>query len=241
MIGYSKDGNVVTLELQRPQRRNALNRELIEALHRALEQADDEGARAIVLTGAGKAFCAGADLSEVYTESFTDSLVALLSAFDSIAVPIISAVNGPAIGAGTQLALASDLRVVAPEAYFAVPAARLGITVNRWTVHRLAELVGGGRARGMLLGVESVSAEQALACGLANRIGTLADAQAWAAEIAALAPLTLRHLKLVFNEAASAVETPEQRAAMHAAWLSDDAKEGRRARTEKRQPIFTGH
>ncbi|TSD96648.1 enoyl-CoA hydratase [Skermania sp. ID1734] len=240
MIGYTQSGGVVTIELQRPQQRNALNLELIEALRDAMDKAAADEARAIVLTGQGKAFCAGADLSEVYTESFTDALVEMLETIDSIGAPVISAVNGPAIGAGTQLALASDLRVVAPDAYFAIPAARLGITVNRWTVHRLAELAGGGRARSILLGVESLPADDALACGLANRIGSLADAQDWAADIATLAPLTLQHLKLVFNEGASADETHEQRAAMLAAWLSEDAKEGRRARAEKRKPLFAG-
>lgn len=241
MLGTSRDGDVVTIELQREERRNALNVELCEAIREAVERAADEEARAIVLTGRGSVFCAGADLSEVYSEGFTTKLLEMLHTIDSVPVPVIAAVNGAALGAGTQLAIASDLRVCAPEAFFGVPAAKLGITVDRWTVHRLVSLVGGGPARTMLLGLESVSAADALGFGLANKVGTVAAAQEWAQKIATLAPLTLRHLKLAFNDdGTQEAESPELRAAMFEAWLSDDAKEGRLAHKEKRPPKFTG-
>jgi enoyl-CoA hydratase len=242
MIGFSRDGDVVTIELQREERRNALNAELCDLLRDAVEKAVNEDARAIVLTGRGSVFCAGADLSEVYSENFTENLLGMLHTIDSVPVPVIAAVNGPALGAGTQLAIASDLRVVAPEAFFAIPAAKLGITVDRWTALRLASLVGGGPARTILLGAEPVVAQDAYGYGLANKLGTLADAQAWAKSIADLAPLTLQHLKLVLNDDGTQdEETHEQRAALLRAWTSDDAKEGRLARKEKRHPKFTGH
>ncbi|MBJ8344179.1 enoyl-CoA hydratase [Antrihabitans sp. YC2-6] len=241
MIGISRDGDVVTIELQREERRNALNGELCEALREAVEKAANDDARAIVLTGRGTVFCAGADLSEVYSDDFTGKLLEMLHTVDSVPVPVIAAVNGAALGAGTQLAIASDLRVVAPGAFFGVPAAKLGITVDRWTVHRLSSLVGSGPARTMLLGLESLHAPEALTHGLANKIGTVADAQAWAHKIAALAPLTLQHLKLVFNDDGTQdTESPEQRAALYKAWLSDDAKEGRLAHKEKRPAKFAG-
>ena len=241
MIGISRDAEVVTIELQREDRRNALNIELVEALHDAVQSAADEQARAIVLTGAGSAFCAGADLSEVYSDNFTDKLLAMLHTIDSVPVPVIAAVNGPAVGAGTQLAIAADLRVVAPKAYFAIPAAKLGISVDRWTVQRLASVAGPGVARTILFGAEALPATDALTHGLANKIGTLEDAQAWAKSIAALAPLTLQYLKLAFNDdGTQRNETPEQRAALTRAWLSDDAKEGRLAHREKRAPKFVG-
>ena len=240
MIGVSRDGDVVSIELQREDRRNALNRDLCIALREAVQDAA-ESARAIVLTGRGTAFCAGADLSEVYSDDFTDHLLAMLHTIDSVPVPVIAAVNGPAIGAGTQLAVASDLRVVAPDAFFSIPAAKLGITVDRWTAHRVASLVGAGPARTMLLGVESISAADAYTFGLANKIGSVDDAHSWARSIAELAPLTLRHLKLVLNDDGSQdEETHEQRAALYAAWGSHDATEGRLARGEKRQPEFAG-
>ncbi len=241
MIGYTRDADVVTIELQREDRRNALNVELCEALREAVEKAAEEGARAIVLTGRGSAFCAGADLSEVYSDNFTDVLLGMLHTIDSVPVPVIAAVNGAAIGAGTQLAIASDLRVVAPDAFFAIPAAKLGITVDRWTVQRLATLAGSGPARTMLLGAEPFTAADALTHGLANKLGTLADAQAWAQSMTELAPLTLQHLKLVLNDDGSQdEESHEQRAALYQVWLSEDAKEGRLARKEKRPPKFVG-
>jgi enoyl-CoA hydratase len=190
-------------------------------------------------------FCAGADLSEVYSENFTENLLGMLHTIDSVPVPVIAAVNGPALGAGTQLAIASDLRVVSPDAFFAIPAAKLGITVDRWTARRLASLVGSQEQLPFrwlrLLGAEPVWAQDAYGYGLANKLGTLADAHAWAKSIAELAPLTLQHLKLVLNDDGTQdEESHEQRAALLTAWTSDDAKEGRLARKEKRHPKFTG-
>lgn len=140
-----------------------------------------------------------------------------------------------------QLALASDLRVVDPDAYIAIPAAKLGISVDRWTVRRLSAIIGGGPARTILLGAETVSAADAYTFGFANRLGTLADAQAWAKSIAELAPLSLRHLKLVFNDDGTREpDTAQQREALQAAWTSADAEEGRLARQEKRTAKFVG-
>ncbi|UYP19730.1 enoyl-CoA hydratase [Rhodococcus sp. Z13] len=242
MIGYSRDGHVVTVELQREERRNALSTQMCVGIRESVEQAVEDGARAVVLTGRGTSFCAGADLSgDVYAEGFTDSLAEMLRTIENAPIPVIAAVNGPAIGAGTQLALASDLRVVAPGARFGVPAARLGISVDRWTVRRLASLVGGGPARAVFLAAEPIHAEEAFARGLANRIGELADAQAWAHEIAQLAPLSLRAMKMFLNDDGTRDEsTPEQTAALAAAWLSEDAQEARRARAERRDPVFQG-
>ncbi|MER7453382.1 enoyl-CoA hydratase [Nocardia beijingensis] len=241
MLGVSRDGDVVTIELQREERRNALNHELVTLLREAVLAAVADQARAIVLTGRGPVFSAGADLSGVYSGDFLSGLLDMLHAIESAPVPVISAINGAAIGAGVQLALASDLRVIAPEAYIAVPAAKLGITVDRWTVRRLAALIGGGPARTVLLGAEQISADDAYTFGFANRIGTVADAQAWAKHIAALAPLSLRHMKLVLNDDGTRdPETAQQRAALEAAWTSEDAKEGRLARQEKRPAKFVG-
>ncbi|TQC47058.1 enoyl-CoA hydratase [Rhodococcus sp. WS4] len=242
MIGTGRDGDVFTLELQRPDRRNALNTEICELLREETEKSVTDGARVIVLTGQGSAFCAGADLSgDVYADGFTDTLLEMLHTIDSVPVPVIAAINGPAIGAGSQLALAADLRVVAPEARFAIPAAKLGISVDRWTVHRLAALIGGGPARTILLGAEEVGADEALAHGLANKRGDLAVAQQWAHSIARLAPLSLQHLKMVLNDdGTQSPPPPEQLAALHAAWKSYDAQEARTARAEKRPPVFRG-
>ncbi|QIS17564.1 enoyl-CoA hydratase [Nocardia terpenica] len=240
MLAVSRDGDVVTIELQRPERRNALNEELVAALQEAVTTAAAD-ARVIVLTGQGSVFSAGADLTGVYSMPFLDGLRAMLRTIESLPVPVIAAVNGGAVGAGVQLAMASDLRVMSPDSYLAIPAAKLGITVDGWTVRRLVSLIGGGPARTVLLGAESVSAADAYTFGFANRIGTLADAQAWAKSIAELAPLSLRHLKLVLNDDGTRDDaSPEQAEALQAAWLSADAQEARQARVEKRAAKFEG-
>lgn len=241
MLGVTRDGDVITIEMQREERRNALNEDLVGQLRAAMLDAVDQGARVIVLTGRGPIFSAGADLSGVYSETFLSGLLDMLHTIEALPVPVISAINGGALGAGVQLALASDLRVLEPDAYIAVPAAKLGISVDRWTVSRLVSLIGGGPARTILLAADPVAATDAYAFGFANKLGTLADAQDWAKSIAALAPLSLRAMKLMLNddgtrEPASA----QQRAALEAAWTSDDAKEGRMARQEKRPAKFVG-
>ncbi|MBY4226058.1 enoyl-CoA hydratase [Rhodococcus fascians] len=242
MIGHTRDGDVVILELQRPDKRNALSTDLCVALRREVEQADADGARVVVITGQGSSFCAGADLTgDAFPDAFGETLEGMLTAIERVSVPVVAAINGPAVGAGTQLAIACDLRVVSPEAFFEIPSTRLGIAVSNWTIKRLAALAGGGVARTILLGGERVHADQAYTCGLANKLGDRDVAVQWAHSITALAPLALRHLKLVFNDdGAHDDPTPAQRAAFEAAWSSADMKEARRARAEKRAPKFVG-
>lgn len=241
MLGVSRDGDVVTIELQREERRNALNTELVTRLREAFLAAVADEARVIVLTGRGPIFSAGADLSGVYSEEFLGGLMEMLHTIESTPVPVISAINGGALGAGVQLALASDLRVIAPDAYIGIPAAKLGITVDRWTVRRLVSLIGGGPARTILLGAERIPAADAYSFGFANKLGTLADAQSWAKSIAELAPLSLRHMKLVLNDDGTREpDNAHQRAALEAAWTSADAQEGRLAREQKRTAKFVG-
>jgi enoyl-CoA hydratase len=240
MLGVSRDGDVVTIELQREERRNALNLDLVTRLREALSNARLD-ARAIVITGSGSVFSAGADLDGVYSTEFLDALLDMLHEVESMPVPVIAALNGPALGAGVQLAMAADLRVMAQDSYLAIPAAKLGISVDRWTTRRLVSLIGGGPARTVLLAAEPISASDAYTFGFANRLGTVADAQGWAKSIAELAPLSLRHLKLELND--DGTRDPanrEQQAALEAAWSSADAEEGRQARQEKRPAKFVG-
>lgn len=242
MIGIERVGDVITIELQRPERRNALNTELVDATRTAVENAAAEDVRAIVLTGQGTVFCAGADLSgDVFAADFPEKAIALNKAIDAVPVPVIAAINGPAIGAGVQLAMVCDLRVVAPEAYFQFPIARYGLALDNWSIRRLSSLAGYGRARGMLLAAEKLDAQTALQTGMANRIGTLADAQLWAAEIAGLAPLSVRHSKRVLNDDGAYEDQGEiHKDWFDAAWSSQDVIEAQVARVEKRAPRFRG-
>ncbi|GED96936.1 enoyl-CoA hydratase [Gordonia crocea] len=242
MIHSSTSDSVVTIELDRSSKRNALDEQMVSGLAEAFAAAVDGGARAIVLTGRGSVFCAGADLSgPVYDKDFLDQLVITLQQIESTPVPVIAALNGAALGAGLQLAMAADLRVMVPEALAGIPAAKIGVAVDEWTIRRLVSLVGAGHARGMLIGCEPLTADRALSVGFANRIGDLEQAQQWAATIAALAPLTLQHYKLVLNGDGARDAAPEDRLeAMMRAWSSEDLAEGRTARTERRTPVFHG-
>jgi enoyl-CoA hydratase len=239
-IAVSVTDGVGFVELDRPERRNALNVALCAAIVDAVGAVLGDGARAIVVTGAGTSFCSGADLDEVYTDGFRDALHAALRAVTDAPVPVVAAVNGPAIGAGTQLAIACDLRVAAPSAVFAVPTARIGLAVDPWTVQRLAQLAGGGTARALLLACAQIDASLAHVRGLVDRLGDPADALALAAEIAGLAPLTLRYNKLALDRTGLPVDHPALLAAFEACWDSADLIEGQRARAERRRPVFTG-
>ncbi len=242
MIGVTRDEAVMTIEMQRAERRNALNSQLVDELREAVEKAAGEDVRAIVLTGQGTVFCAGADLSgDAFAADYPDRLIALNKSIDAAPMPVIGAINGPAIGAGLQLAMICDLRVVAPDAFFLFPTSRYGLALDNWSIRRLSSLVGHGRARAMLLAAEKLTAEVALQTGMANRIGTLVDAQAWAAEIAGLAPLALQHAKRVLNDdGAYEDQWPAHKELFDKAWASQDVIEAQVARMQKRPPKFQG-
>jgi enoyl-CoA hydratase len=241
MIGITQVEAVMTIELQRPERRNALNSQLVEELREAVLKAGDGSTRAIVLTGQGTVFCAGADLSgDAFAADYPDRLIELHKALDAVPIPVIGAINGPAIGAGLQLAMQCDLRVVAPDAFFQFPTSKYGLALDNWSIRRLSSLVGHGRARAMLLTAEKLTAETALQTGMANRIGTLEDAQAWAAETTGLAPLAIQHAKRVLNDDAIEEADPVHKELFDKAWGSQDVIEAQVARIEKRPPRFQG-
>lgn len=236
MLSTTRNGPVSLLELQREERRNALDLDLCRAIHAAAAAEVEAGARVLVITGAGSSFCSGADLNGVYGQEFLEALYGMLHGLTKLPVPIIAAVNGPAIGAGTQLALACDLRVGDETARFGVPTARNGMAVDAWTMRTLAEVAGGGVARRLMIAAELIDRDAALHAGLVDRVGTLEDALAWADEIAALAPLTLAHNKAVLNGA----DDEEIERSFAACWASEDVREAAVARQEKRRPVFTG-
>lgn len=242
LIAVRREGDVAILELQREDRRNALNTAMCDDIRVAAEAAVADGARVLVITGKGSVFCAGADLSgDVYSGRFPLALVWMLDVLQTLPVPVVAAVNGPAIGAGVQLALACDLRVLAEDGRFEVPVAKVGLTVHNWTIRRLSDIIGGGAARTMLLGARPMHAAEALDRGLANQLGDFDATMDWARELAGFAPLTLKHIKMVFNDdGARDAATPEQAEAFQAAWQSEDKNEARRARNEGRAPNFQG-
>jgi len=241
MIIKEVRGRVGVVTIDRHERRNALDLEHVEALRAAVDDLLGENVRSMVITGAGSSFCSGADLGGVYGPGFRDALYAALDAISSAPVPVIAAVNGPAIGAGTQVAIACDLRVASPSARFAIPTARNGLAVDPWTIRRLALIAGGGAARAILLGCEHLDDQRAYDRGLVDRLGSVHDAMEWAEDLATAAPLTLAYSKRVlesmFEPRPWAEDLDDDFAAV---WESEDVEEGVRARLEKRQPDFQG-
>lgn len=234
-------GRVRLVTIDRPERRNALDHDALEGLLAALEGAP-AATRVLVLAGAGGHFCAGADLSGVEDTAFVALLNRVLALLRGARFPTIAAVEGAALGAGTQLAVACDLRVATAAASFGIPAGKLGLMVNHWTVQRVATLAGPSTARAILLAAEVVRGDHAVRIGFANREGDLDTALAWATEIARLAPLTLAGHKVMLNrlevppvDADGAVE-----AAFDRAWTSADLQEGLDAFRARRTAEFHG-
>lgn len=238
---YHNDHRVLLVTIDRPERRNALNHEALDGLAAAVAEGASAGVRALVLTGADGHFCAGADLSGVEDPAFVVRLNEVLEALRTVSFPTIAAADGAALGAGTQLAVACDLRVATPGATFGIPAARLGLMVDGWTVQRLVSMAGQGTARAMLLAAETVRGEDAHRLGLVQRLGGLEVALDWATAIAELAPLTIAGHKLGCNEAETLVATSDTyRAAWTEAWSSADLQEGLAAFGDRRPPRFSG-
>ena len=249
------DAGVVTITLDSPERRNALDEELATQLRQAVRDvAADPGARCVVVTGAGRAFCSGADLGEFRRQESGGVLPRreMLGAYyrtfldvRDLAVPTIAAVNGPAIGAGLNLALVCDLRIAAASARFGATFVRLGIHPGGGATYMLARLLGPARAAEMLLSGELVDGARALEMGLVNRLVDDAELPAAAASLAATiagnAPravrATKRALRLALDADMAAVLEVEG-LAQAATQESADAGEGWAAFRERRPPRF---
>ena len=238
-VSTNIDARVATITLDRQARRNAVNEAACDAIGAAVQQSVRDGARAIVLTGAGGHFCSGADIGEADRVRF--AIRKCLDTFRAAPIVTIAAIDGFALGAGVQFAAACDLRVATTTARFGVPAAKLGLAVDHTTVQQVAMLVGGSQARAMLLACEEIDGQRAFDLGFVNRIGTLADAQAWAGEIAARAPLTIAAHKLALNRLEPDLGDDDVAAAVGRAWSSADLAEGRAAFAEKRTPNVSGN
>jgi enoyl-CoA hydratase len=239
MIRMERHGAVLLCTIDRPDRRNAVDAEHLDGLRGAFEAAGD--ARALVLTGAGSAFCAGADLTHVEDREAAALVRSTLDALSGLPICTIAAVHGPAMGAGMQLALSCDLRVVGPDARFGIPSAKLGLMVDHWTIEKLALLAGHGPARAVLLAADTIDADAALRTGFAQRAGDLDAALAWADEVARLAPLSVAGQKLALDRLSGrTVGDADVEAAFDRVWTSQDRLEGIRAFQEKRRPEFGG-
>jgi len=255
-IRIDQRGAVAIWTIDREARRNALSRAALLALGKlSRDVAGDDSVRAVVVTGAGdRAFSAGADLKERQTMSDADVRVQLdlyrseIGALDRCPKPVVAAINGAAIGGGLELALACDLRVAAPHAVLGLPETSLGIIPGAGGTQRLPRLVGEGRAKELVLLGRRLSADEALAWGLINRVsapGTpvVDDAVAWIAPIAEGAPIAqaaaLESIDRAFDVALD-VGLELEKVSYGRTLASEDRREALAALAEKREPRFRG-
>jgi len=234
-------GSVALVTINRPERRNAVDLPTLKLIREAQVDVVDKNGRAMVITGAAPAFCAGADLSGVHEEEFSSVLHDVLNAMTTMPIVTMACIDGPALGAGAQIAAACDLRVATEISTIGIPAAKLGLVVNHWTVERLVREFSWPVARAMLLTARLYSGSELAQMGSVHRLGNLSDALSWAKEIAALAPLTISGHKLALE--ISAANPPLNKIVSDArerAWGSSDAIEGRKSFLEKRPPKFIG-
>jgi methylglutaconyl-CoA hydratase len=255
-IRQEQRGSVAIWTIDRPDRMNSLSRATLLAFGKLVrDAAENPSIRAIVVTGAGdKAFCAGADLKERQGMSENDVRVQVelyrseLGPLDRSPKPVIAAINGVAFGGGLELALVCDLRVAASHAQLALPETTLGIIPGAGGTQRLPRVVGEARAKEMILLGRRLSADEALAWGLVNRVtpaGTnvVDDTVAWLEPIANGAPVAqAAALEAIDRAWAMGVEMglELEKVSYDKLLVSDDRREALTAFAGKRKPAFRG-
>jgi enoyl-CoA hydratase len=255
-VRYTRDDDVGVITLDRPDQRNSMTPELLDAFAAVSARARaDAGARCVVVTGSGPAFSAGADLRsslqrEADARAPHERSFAMYEPFLSLLelpVPLIGALNGHAVGGGFGLALVCDLRIGALEGKYGANFVRLGLAPGMAISYLLPRLIGAARASELLLTGRLVDGREAERLGILNRAvpaaDVMAEAMALAREIAAAAPLAVRATKRAIRRG---LELAVRDAARYEAYAqaetlgTDDAREGIAALLEKRPPRFTG-
>lgn len=231
-VDYAYDGTVASIHLARPHRLNAVDTELTRGLVTALQRSLDDGARAVVLAGRGRAFCAGHDLKEppavetvLETRARLEEIQEVTRLIRRSPAPVIAAVHGYALGAGCEFALACDVVVADPGATFGFPEVSVGLSVTGGISRFLPALVGWAKAKELLLLGEYVGAEQAHALGMIARVAPAEGHEELAYDlartIAARPPLAVSLAKQVLDQGLDAsVEEAMGREVDHAVLTS---------------------
>lgn len=254
-VQSKKEGPLGWIIIDRPDKLNALDAETISELYSAfLSFRDDAETRAVILTGSGeKAFAAGADIGELADldqangKDYALEGQELTKLIENYRKPVIAAINGFALGGGTEIALACHLRIAAESARMGQPEVKLGLIPGFGGTQRLARLVGKGKAMELILSGKMIDAREALSIGLVNRVVASSDlaaaCEALAREMMDNAPLALEYSIRAINEGLD--RTLQEGLLLEAEMFGDacsteDSKEGTRAFLEKRKPEFRG-
>ncbi|GAA0122663.1 MAG: short-chain-enoyl-CoA hydratase [Clostridium argentinense] len=249
---FEKEGNIAIVKLNRPKALNALNSETLKELDNAIELIENDAEiYAVVLTGEGKAFVAGADISEMRElNSLEGRQFGILGnkvfrRIETLDKPIIAAVNGFALGGGCELSMAADIRIASSKAKFGQPEVGLGITPGFGGTQRLARLVGEGKAKELIFTGDLINAEEALRIGLVNKVvepeQLVEEATNMAKKIASNAPIAVKLCKDAINKG---MQMDIDNALMYESQVfglcfsTEDQKEGMGAFIEKRDKTF---
>jgi enoyl-CoA hydratase/carnithine racemase len=248
-LRVERNQNYVTLSLNRPEKRNAVNRAVIEALDGALASVEaDNEVRAVIIRGEGRAFCSGLDLRDI-EQMGTGGLTfeKVIARLQKLPVPTIAAVHGDALTGGLVLALTCDLRIAGEGARLGMTPARIGYLPTYWIFRKFVETVGPASTAEIMYLAEPVDSARAREMGLVHRVvpdDSLTNAvNAWAAKIAGNAPLSVRAMKQMITRVISnafEVEHKDLDELGNKVRGSQDAKEGVRAFLEKRKPVWRG-
>jgi enoyl-CoA hydratase/carnithine racemase len=245
---------VVVLTLNRPEAMNSFNFAMLRGLRDKVEAIQyDPEVRVVIITGAGKGFCAGADLKERATLSepqvreFIHTIRNLFSFIESLRVPVIAAVNGVALGGGTELALACDLRIASSTASLGLTETRLAIIPGAGGTQRLPRLVGRGKAKELIFTGRRVDATEALQIGLVNQVSKpealLDDALGMAGMICETGPIAIQQAKYAIDHGLETDLHTGLAIESNAYWITiptEDRLEGLTAFREKRKPVYKG-
>ena len=253
LVSTTRTHGILTVTLNRPEKRNALNGDMVGQLVSVLERAaHDDALRVIVLRANGVSFCSGLDLRIMAAErekgeADLGPLETVLQTLDACPQPTIAAVQGDAVAGGCELALYCDLRVAANTARFSMPLARIGLALPVALTWKLVDIIGMAKTYELLFTGEAVGAETALKLGMANRVVPAEEldssVQSLAAHIAQNAPLSVRTMKAFVQRAAQirrALQRDDLEALHQRVRQSADLKEGLAAQREKRKPVFRG-
>ncbi len=255
VLNVDIEKQVAVFTLNRPQVMNCVNFELLYALQDAVESIRfDPDVRVVILTGAGeKAFCAGADLKERMTltpaevKKFIFTIRTLFSSIASLGKPVIAAVNGIALGGGTELMLVADIRIAALNATMGLTEARLAIIPGAGGTQRLPRLIGAGKAKELIFTGRRVDAKEALDIHLVNKICEpqllMDEAKAMAAMICECGPIAVEQAKYAINAGLETDLNTGLSIESNAYWITiptEDRLEGLAAFREKRKPVYRG-
>jgi len=254
-ILYEMKNGIAEIRLNRPHRMNAVTQTLYDELNDALGVAEaDKDARVVLLTGEGRAFCVGADLKEHKTgrtafdrRQYLQGEQIVYKRLMLLSKPVIAAVNGYALGAGAEVAMASDFILMAESAQIGLPEISIGNYLGGGVTYLLPRLVGLAKARELVFLGERIKGEEAVRIGLANRVlpddGFLDGAREFAQRVASKAPFSMQLAKEQLNMAAErtldAALTAELEGMMFVG-TTQDWQEGIDAFAEKRKPVFKG-